>query len=88
MSFIPHEWYTLWHHLKHGGEYLWPYCPVPNSNANAMPDSNADACVEMNKHAVAKYTIQMPNTNAMLYANAVRGTRKFQHSDSVTLRLM
>jgi len=33
-----------------------------NSDASAMPDSNADACVEMNKHAVAKYNIQMPNT--------------------------
>ena len=28
-------------------------------------------CVEMNKHAVAKYNIQMPNTNAMLHANAM-----------------
>jgi len=36
-----------------------------------MPDSNADACVKMNKQAVAKYNIQMPNTNAMLDANAM-----------------
>ena len=42
-----------------------------NSDANAMPDSNTDACVKMNKHAVAKYNIQMPNTNAMLHANAM-----------------
>jgi len=42
-----------------------------NSDANAMPDSNADACVEMNKWAVAKYNIQLPNTNAMLHANAM-----------------
>jgi len=42
-----------------------------NSDASAMPDSNADACVKMNKHAVAKYNIQMPNTNAMLHANAM-----------------
>jgi len=44
-----------------------------NSDANSMPDSNANACVEMNKQAVAKYNIQMPNTNAMFDANVMAG---------------